>query len=306
MFALKPTVSIVEEHDGVLLIDSASQVPAIRLSTENLPLLRSISSAQPDDNEYQSLIALLTKYGMLANTQANNGVHTSLPSGAIRLPNPDRLVKGGAALLRLLPDWLVSTMVAVVLMAAAVTTVMQLARLELTPAPAAPAWLLAYYLLTMLCHELTHAMTMRYHGLPVGAMGVKFGMVGIPSPFVSTKCIPTLRSQQAKASIPAAGPSWDLFMCGVLSGLLLWAPTETLVVSREMLTYMLFIQLGLLVMNLTPFRPSDAVLTLRYLMSSSNGRVNPRFYRLINGYKWVYASLVLLIFPVLVFVSVMH
>ena len=309
MNMLKPSVAIVSQHDGVVLVDRYGSAPAVRLGGQHVATIMALQPGNGDKTavvegpENSALLATLEHYGFLLGSEADPNVARANRAGTVSLPNPDRLARWLVWPFQQIPVALLVVLLCTLLLAAVTQlTLLSLHPVRLTP-PANPIVLAGFYLLTILAHEMTHAMVMRYHNLPISQFAIRLKGVVFPSPFMASRCTPLLTRPWARASVPAAGPMWDLLAAGSLAAYLLWAPQAWTYLADSDVLWMLIIQITILVMNLTPFRQSDFYLMTKHLLTNPQGITSAGFNRFITIYKLVYGSLVLIVFPLFIWIN---
>jgi putative peptide zinc metalloprotease protein len=64
-------------------------------------------------------------------------------------------------------------------------------------------------------HELGHAIACRFVGIPVSEAGLRFGVLGIPRPYVDTSLAWGIEERNPRLLIPCGGPFADLLIGGL-------------------------------------------------------------------------------------------
>lgn len=298
MISLKPHVAIVPQGKSVLIIDQVGDVPTVKLAASQLNTLVGLKSGQGEALQPE-LHKLLSHYGFLEGSQASPEAKTRRPSGQIILPNPDAFLKVVVMAFRLVPSAMWRLFFYCAMSYALVMSSIWLWQVNLQVLPLQPLWLLAYLVFTIVGHELSHGLVMRYHHLPISSVGINLKAKLFPTPFVATKCIPLLNSKRDRASIAIAGPAWDLVMLGSILTVQNHFSDKIPADIQTLLPWLALIQLAIFTMNITPFQSSDGFAVAKHFFHDLNGEPSHHWKRFLVAYKWLYSLLILVILPTL-------
>lgn len=298
MISLKPHVAIVPQGKSVLIIDKVGDVPTVKLAANQLNTLLGLKSGQGDALQ-PDLQRMLTHYGFLEGSQASPDAKTRRPSGQIHLPNPDAFLKVVAMAFRVIPSAMWRLFFYCAMCYTLVMCGAWLLQVNLQILPQQPIWLLAYLLFTIMGHELSHGLVMRYHHLPISSVGINLKAKLFPTPFVATKCIPLLNSKRDRASIAMAGPAWDLVMLGSILTLQSYFSDKIPADIQTLLPWAALMQLAIFTMNITPFQSSDGYQVAKHFFYDLNGEPSAHWKGFLVAYKWLYSLLILVILPTL-------
>lgn len=298
MVALKPHVAIVPQGSSVLVIDQLGDVPTVKLAASQLNTLLGLKSGQGEALQ-PDLHKLLSHYGFLEGSHASPDAKTRRPSGQIRLPNPDAFLKVAVMAFRIIPSAMWRLFFYCAMSYTLVLSGSWLWQVDLQVLPQQPLWLLAYLVFTIVGHELSHALVIRYHHLPISSVGINLKGKLFPTPFVATKCIPLLNSKRDRASIAMAGPAWDLVMLGSILTVLSYFSGKVPADFLTLLPWAALMQMAIFTMNITPFQSSDGFLVAKHFFYDLDGEPSRHWKQFLVAYKWLYSLLILIILPTL-------
>lgn len=292
---LKSGVQCIEQYDGWLVIDTHGDAPTLKLAPALRSELEYLQLATPKRGQMPSgvtdLVQQLGRYGLVYQTELQPQIRQKSRQGCWRLPNPDRLAALLAAGLHRLPAvlraavWYGVPLFSLLLIA---LFIQQSITAAATSVSWPSLWLLAWLPLGWSCHELCHAIACRFFGIPVSGMGVRWAGRLFPTPFISTKALPAQPSPLARSRIALAGPWCDLTLACGFAILALLQP------AQSVWLWLAALQLSQSISNLSPFRDSDGLQTLRQRLTDPLGRLDSRYPMFRRRFRQAYTVLLLL------------
>ena len=271
---LKESVAFRQRLDHIVVLDTLSPMPALRLPLTAGTALYGLREHGVDAADVRSvkLAAKLAQYGFMEDSRPEPAIARRVAKGSLYLPNPDRLAHALArAAQHIAPNVLTRGLALLAGLAACALLYRLWSWAVLWTAPAfSPVGLAIYFLLCLPLHELAHAAACRYAGVAVNGMGIQYQRRLFPTPFVNTNNMVLVESKRRRAAICLAGPLFDLLLAGTaaLGSLGAWPGAD---VCATLCVCALFFG----VFNLNPLRVSDGSNALRELHTDAQGRMRP-------------------------------
>ncbi|MZE43536.1 hypothetical protein GTY49_11355 [Streptomyces sp. SID5477] len=134
-----------------------------------------------------------------------------------------------------------------------------------------PAFLIATcaMLLYVLMHESAHALVAQYLGTPVRGLGVALLFYFMPVAYVDRTDAYRVRGRGGRVALAMAGILSDGWFCALSGAIVLNSSDGTL---KDSATFLLGMQLLMLVINLNPLMPSDGYTALEAATGLTNAR----------------------------------
>jgi hypothetical protein len=297
-FRLRDSVRVRACAGHVVVVDTASLAPALRLPLASIGALSALRRGIPAGGQgaVYKLAEKLASYGCLDGHQIAQPISRRLRKGQWYLPNPDPVFAAIGAVLRTVPAGVLLGVLGILLVAAVGAAGLHLAALAGGAADPgyAPLGVLLYFLVCVPLHELAHGVACRYAGAPVSGLGVQYGARLIPVPFINTKNLVLVAPRGLRILVCLAGPGFDILAAGFTAAALLsgWAGAA---VWNTVFWCTLFFHL----FNLNPFRTSDGSNALREFAVLPDGSAGPIARPVLVAFKAVFLlMLVLLLYQV--------
>jgi Zn-dependent protease len=272
----------------LLIVDTSSIAPALRLPIESLPFLEALAqgvAGQGISHAQLNLVTQLARYGLLAGSSLEPQLRARFSAGSWMLGAPHRLIATLAWPWRALPSPMALMLLALLLAAASVSVAWQLWAWSSGDTPPLSPWgLLLYALIGIPLHEFSHAVACQSAGVPINAFGLRFKGRLLPSAFTSTNNLALVDSRHRRALTALAGPLFDLCLAGACFAAGRWAGADAPQIAATAGLCALF----LLFFNLNPFRDTDGANAVRELYSDGNGVMREGWARAQRRYRVAY------------------